>query len=75
MPTASALGKTYCPNCGWNRGEADAQTRLFLRLLPALVALFDAPLILYIFSDTPKFPFLRHWGCSRLSRQFLWCWL
>jgi len=49
MPTANAMGKIYCPNCGWNRGEADAQTRFFLRLLPALVALFDAPLIVYIF--------------------------
>jgi hypothetical protein len=49
MPTANALEKIYCPNCGWNRGEADAQTRFFLRLLPALVALFDAPLIVYIF--------------------------
>jgi hypothetical protein len=49
MPTANALGKIYCPNCRWNREEADAQTRFFLRLLPALVALFDAPLIVYIF--------------------------
>lgn len=38
MPAANALGKIYCPNCGWNRGEADAQRRFFLRLLPALVA-------------------------------------
>lgn len=45
----NAMGKAYCPNCGWIRGEADAQTRFFLRLLPGLVVLFDAPLILYIF--------------------------
>ena len=47
--TASALGKTYCPQCGWNRAEVDKQARLFLRLLPLLVILFDAPLIIYIF--------------------------
>jgi hypothetical protein len=49
MPTASAMGKAYCPQCGWNRGEADRQTRFFLRLLPALVILFDTPLIVWIF--------------------------
>jgi hypothetical protein len=49
MPSASAMGKTYCPQCGWNRGEADRQTRLFLRVLPVLVMLFDAPLIVWIF--------------------------
>lgn len=49
MPLASGMGKSYCPYCGWNRGEADKQTRLFLRLLPALVILFDAPLIVWIF--------------------------
>jgi len=49
MPTVSAMGKTYCPHCGWNRGEADKQTRFFLRLLPVLVILFDAPLIVWIF--------------------------
>jgi hypothetical protein len=49
MPAVSAMGKTYCPQCGWNRGEADKQTRLFLRLLPVLVMVFDAPLILWIF--------------------------
>jgi len=48
-PTASALGKTYCPLCGWNRAEAEKQTRLFLRLLPVLVIVFDAPLIVWIF--------------------------
>ena len=49
MPTASTMGKTYCPQCGWNRGEAEKQTRLFLRLLPVLVIVFDAPLILWEF--------------------------
>lgn len=49
VPTANALGKPYCPQCGWNRAEVDKQTRLFLRLLPALVILFDAPLIIYVF--------------------------
>ena len=49
MPTASAMGTPYCPQCGWNRGEADRLTRLFLRVLPVLVMLFDAPLIVWIF--------------------------
>ena len=45
MPATSALGKTYCPQCGWNRDAAEKQTRLLLRLLPVLVIVFDAPLI------------------------------
>jgi hypothetical protein len=49
LPTAGAMGQTYCPQCGWNRGEAEKQTRFFLRLLPVLVILFDAPLIVWIF--------------------------
>ena len=49
MPAAISMGKTYCPQCGWNRGEAEKQTRLFLRVLPLLVILFDAPLIVWIF--------------------------
>ena len=43
------MGKTYCPRCGWNREASEKQTRLFLRLLPVLVILFDAPLIVWIF--------------------------
>ena len=43
------MGKTYCPQCGWNRGEAEKQTRLLLRVLPILVMVFDAPLIVWIF--------------------------
>jgi len=58
MPTASAMGKSYCPQCGWNRGEADRQTRLFLRLLPVLVILFDAPLIVWIFIGHAEIPVL-----------------
>jgi len=58
MPTASAMGKAYCPQCGWNRGEAEKQTRLFLRLLPALVILFDAPLIVWIFIGRAEIPVL-----------------
>src|SRR5580765_8106960 len=49
MPAASSMGKTYCPQCGWNRGEAEKQTRLLLKLLPVLVIVFDAPLIIWIF--------------------------
>jgi hypothetical protein len=47
-PTASALGKPFCPQCGWNRAEVERQTRRFLRLLPVLVIIFDAPLIIYV---------------------------
>jgi hypothetical protein len=43
------MGKLYCPQCGWNRGKADRQMRLFLRVLPVLVMVFDAPLIVWIF--------------------------
>ena len=49
MPTTNAMSKTYCPQCGWNREASEKQTRLFLRLLPVLVILFDAPLIVWIF--------------------------
>lgn len=58
MPTANAMGKAYCPQCGWNRGEAEKQTRLFLRLLPVLVILFDAPLIVWIFIGHAEIPVL-----------------
>ena len=58
MPMATAMGKSYCPQCGWNRGEADKQTRLFLRLLPVLVIFFDAPLILWIFIGHAEVPVL-----------------
>ncbi len=58
MPTATAMGKTYCPQCGWNRGEADKQTRFFLRVLPVLVMLFDAPLIVWIFIGHAEVPVL-----------------
>jgi hypothetical protein len=43
------MGKMYCPQCGWNRGEAEKQNRLLLRVLPVLVMVFDAPLIVWIF--------------------------
>src|SRR5260370_465753 len=49
MPTSSGMGKMYCPQCGWNRGAAEKQTPLLLRVLPVLVMLFDAPLIVWIF--------------------------
>ena len=49
MPTSSGVGKIYCPQCGWNRGAAEKQTRLLLRVLPVLVVVFDAPLIVWIF--------------------------
>jgi hypothetical protein len=43
------MGKMYCPQCGWNRGAVEKQTRLLLRVLPVLVMVFDAPLIVWIF--------------------------
>jgi hypothetical protein len=49
MPASSGMGKVYCPRCGWNRGAAEKQTRLLLRVLPVLVMIFDAPLIVWIF--------------------------
>jgi len=52
------MGKAYCPLCGWNRGEAERQTRLFLRMLPVLVMLFDAPLIVWIFIGHAEVPVL-----------------
>jgi hypothetical protein len=52
------MGKAYCPQCGWNRGEAEKQTRLLLRLLPVLVMVFDAPLILWIFIGHAEVPVL-----------------
>lgn len=62
MPTASALGKNYCPQCGWNRGEAEKQIRLLLRLLPVVVILFDAPLIAGIFIGHTEVPMLAALG-------------
>jgi hypothetical protein len=58
MATASAMRKAYCPQCGWNREAAEKQTRLFLRLLPVLVILFDAPLIICIFIGHAGVPVL-----------------
>ena len=57
-PTASGMGKAYCPYCGWNRAGIDRQTRAFLRLLPVLVAVFDAPLIVWIFIGHAEVPVL-----------------
>jgi hypothetical protein len=56
MPMATGMGKTYCPQCGWNRGEAEKQIRLLLRLLPMLVIVFDAPLIVWIFLGRAEMP-------------------
>ena len=56
------MGKIYCPQCGWNRDEADKQTRLLLRLLPVLVILFDAPLIIWIFVGHAEVPILAALG-------------
>jgi hypothetical protein len=56
MPTANAMGKAYCQQCGCNRGETEKQTRLFLRPLPVLVIPFDAPLIVWIFIGHAEVP-------------------
>jgi hypothetical protein len=58
MPTANSMGKTYCPQCGWNREEADRQTRLFLRILPVLVIIFDSPLVIWVFVGQANMPVL-----------------
>jgi hypothetical protein len=52
------MGKTYCPQCGWNREAAEKQTRLLLRVLPVLVMVFDAPLIVWIFIGHAEVPVL-----------------
>jgi len=62
MPTANALGKKYCPQCGWNREAAEKQTRLLLRLLPVLVIVFDAPLIIWIFVGHAELPVMAALG-------------
>jgi hypothetical protein len=62
MPTTRVLGKTYCPQCGWNREAAEKQTRLLLRLLPVLVIVFDAPLIVWIFLGHAEIPALAALG-------------
>ncbi len=71
MPTASAMGKTYCPQCGWNREEAEKQTRLLLRLLPVLVILFDAPLIIWIFVGHAEVPVLGALGALAIVPAIL----
>jgi hypothetical protein len=55
---ANAMGKPYGPPRGCNRGEAERQTRLFLRLLPVLVILLDAPRIVWIFIGHAEVPVL-----------------
>ena len=62
MPAARGLGAEYCPQCGWNRSEVDKRTRLFLRVLPVLVMLFDAPLILWVFIGHAEVPILAALG-------------
>ena len=71
LPTASALGKAYCPQCGWNRDAADKQTRLLLRLLPVLVIVFDAPLITYIFLGHAEMPSLGALGALAIVPAIL----
>ena len=71
MPTASALGKQYCPQCGWSRDAAEKQTRLLLRLLPVLVILFDAPLIIWIFVGHAEVPVLAALGALALVPAIL----
>ena len=71
MPTASALGKAYCPQCGWNREAAEKQTRLLLRLLPVLVIVFDAPLITYIFLGHAEMPSLAALGALAIVPAIL----
>ena len=70
-PTASALGKAYCPECEWNRAEVDKQARLFLRLLPALVIVFDAPLIIYVFLGRAQVSVLAALACLAIVPAIL----
>ena len=47
-PAAMTMGQAYCPQCGWNREEAEKRTRFLLRLLPLLVIGFDGPLMIWV---------------------------
>jgi len=60
--TAEGAAGAYCPKCGWSRDQADRQTRFFLRVLPLLVMVFDAPLILYVFLGHAEAPLLATFG-------------
>jgi hypothetical protein len=59
---AKGANGTYCPKCGGIRDRADRQTRFFLRVLPLLVMVFDAPLILYVFLGHAEAPLLAAFG-------------
>jgi hypothetical protein len=66
-PAAISLGKAYCPQCGWNREAAERQTRLLLRLLPALVIVFDAPLIIWVLTGHAALPGLAIFGLLAIA--------
>jgi hypothetical protein len=71
MPAASGMGKPYCPQCGWNRGAAEKQTRFLLKLLPVLVMIFDAPLIIWIFVGHAEVPILAAFGALAIMPAIL----
>jgi hypothetical protein len=71
LPAASALGKMFCPHCGWNREAAEKHSRLLLRLLPVLVIVFDAPLIAYIFFGHAEMPSLAALGALAIVPAIL----
>jgi hypothetical protein len=71
MPAASGMGKPYCPQCGWNRGAAEKQTRFLLKLLPVLVMIFDAPLIIWIFLGHAEVPILAALGALAIMPAIL----
>jgi hypothetical protein len=48
IPAARSIGIAHCPQCGWNQEAVEKQTRLLLRTLPILVAVFDALLIIWV---------------------------
>lgn len=53
------------------RSGPDQQTRLFLRLLPVLVVLFDAPLIIWILVGRAEVPVLVALGLIALIPAIL----
>lgn len=71
MPTVNSVGRTYCPHCGWNRGETERQARFLLRILPVLVMVFDAPLIVYIFKGHAELSFLAVLGLLAITPAIL----
>lgn len=71
IPAARAIGIAHCPQCGWNHGAVEKQTRFLLRVLPILVALFDAPLIIWVLSGQASMKGLAFFGVLAIVPAFI----